>query len=78
MYGRIVLDIEGHLFDEPFEKAKARAGVAADYEIPAVALAELAEEYKHRTGSPWARRISGERACRRTGCGMDSPLGPAS
>ena len=46
MYGRIVLDIEGHLFDEPFEKAKARAGVAADYEIPAAALAELAEEYK--------------------------------
>ncbi len=46
MYGRIVLGIEGAAFDEPFDKAKDRAGVTADAELPASALADLAEEYK--------------------------------
>src|SRR5471030_2514873 len=46
MYGRIVLGIEGAAFDEPFDKAKDRAGVTSDAELPASALADLAEEYK--------------------------------
>ena len=35
MYGRIVLGIDGAPFDEPFEKAKATAGVTTDAEVPA-------------------------------------------
>src|SRR3954468_13521820 len=46
MYGRIVLGIDGHAFDEPFEKAKARAGVTNDAELPAAALKELCAEFK--------------------------------
>ncbi len=46
MYGRIVLGIDGAAFDEPFEKAKAKAGVANDAEIPADALAELCTQFK--------------------------------
>ena len=47
MYGRIVLGLEAHLFDEPFEKAKAQAGVTSDAEVPAAVLQELCETYKH-------------------------------
>src|SRR5579864_2513714 len=43
MYGRIVLGIDGALFDEPFEQAKERSGAASDAEIPAKALRDLAE-----------------------------------
>src|SRR3954452_5867704 len=46
MYGRIVLGIDGHAFDEPFEKAKARAGVTNDADLPAAALKELCAEFK--------------------------------
>jgi pyruvate,orthophosphate dikinase len=46
MYGRIVLGIEGLAFDEPFDKAKDRAGVTSDADLPSSALADLAEEYK--------------------------------
>jgi pyruvate, orthophosphate dikinase len=46
MYGRIVLGIDGAAFDEPFEKAKAKAGVAHDAEVPADALADLCTEFK--------------------------------
>ena len=46
MYGRIVLDIAAVEFDEPFEKAKAAAGVKSDADIPARYLAELCDEYK--------------------------------
>ena len=46
MYGRIVLDVPALEFDEPFEKAKAAAGVKSDAEIPAEYLADLCEEYK--------------------------------
>src|SRR3954468_19874690 len=46
MYGRIVLGIDGAAFDEPFEKAKAKAGVAHDAEVPADALADLCTELK--------------------------------
>jgi pyruvate, orthophosphate dikinase len=57
MYGRIVLGIESAEFDEPFEKAKAKSGVASDAEVPADALADLVEEYKaivrRHTGRPF-------------------------
>jgi pyruvate,orthophosphate dikinase len=60
MYSRIVLGLEAASFDEPFEKAKARAGVTADYEIPAAVLRELAEEYKavvrSETGHPFPQK----------------------
>ena len=46
MYGRIVLGIDGAAFDEPFDAAKERAGVTSDAELPATALADLADEYK--------------------------------
>jgi pyruvate,orthophosphate dikinase len=46
MYGRIVLGIDASEFDEPFEKAKFKAGVASDAEIPADVLADLVDEYK--------------------------------
>src|SRR5215471_18093623 len=46
MYGRIVLGIDAEAFDEPFEKAKAAAGITSDAELPASALAELCTEFK--------------------------------
>jgi pyruvate, orthophosphate dikinase len=46
MYGRIVLGIEGDLFERPFEAAKKAAGAKSDAEIPAGALSDLCEEYK--------------------------------
>src|SRR3954447_13883291 len=59
MYGRIVLGIDGAAFDEPFEKAKAKAGVAHDAEVPADALADLCTELKavvkEHTGKPFAQ-----------------------
>ncbi len=57
MYGRIVLGLEGALFDEPFERAKGRIGVKSDAEVPAGALEDLCEEYKSvvekETGRPF-------------------------
>ena len=57
MYGRIVLGLDGELFDHPFDAAKERAGVASDAELPAGALQELCEEYKRvveaETGKPF-------------------------
>src|SRR3982074_1863236 len=54
--GRIVLDIDGHAFEEPFEKAKVAAGVRTDAELPASYLKELCEQYKatlkEETGKP--------------------------
>ena len=60
MYGRIVLGVDAEAFDEPFEKAKAAAGVTSDAELPARALAELCEEYKaivhQHTGRPFPQK----------------------
>jgi pyruvate,orthophosphate dikinase len=57
MYGRIVLDIDGHLFDKPFDEAKEAVGVASDAELPAETLRSLAEAYKavvaDATGRPF-------------------------
>ena len=46
MFGRIVLDIPGHAFDEPFETAKARLGAKLDTDLEADALREIADEFR--------------------------------
>ena len=46
MYGRIVLDVPAEEFEEPFDKAKAKAGVDNDAEIPAPVLADLVKTFK--------------------------------
>ncbi len=57
MYGRIVLDIAGAEFDEPFEAAKEKAGTTSDAAVPVGALRELVEQYKEtvarHTGVPF-------------------------
>ena len=57
MYGRIVLGVPGEEFDERFEAAKAASGAATDADIPATALADLAEDLKQvvakHTGEPF-------------------------
>jgi pyruvate,orthophosphate dikinase len=57
MYGRIVLGIEAHVFDEPLEAAKHGAGAATDADIPADVLESLCEAYKaavaRETGKPF-------------------------
>jgi pyruvate,orthophosphate dikinase len=60
MYGRIVLDVDGELFDAPLELARETAGVAYDHEIPAEALRELCDQYKtsikDATGKPFPQK----------------------
>lgn len=46
MYGRIVLGIDGTLFEHPFEEAKKSAGVKNDATLPAESLRTLCETYK--------------------------------
>jgi pyruvate,orthophosphate dikinase len=46
MYGRIVQSIPAEAFDEPFDKAKEKANVKDDSQIPADALRDLVEDYK--------------------------------
>ena len=46
MYGRIVLGLDAAAFDEPFEKAKADAGVTSDAAVPAERLQDLVAELK--------------------------------
>ncbi len=46
MYGRIVLGIDGAIFDEAFEKAKADSGTTSDAEVPAARLEALVEQLK--------------------------------
>src|SRR5207237_1309393 len=57
MYGRIVLDIEGAEFDQPFDAAKERSGAPSDATIPASYLADLCEVFKRvvetHTGAPF-------------------------
>jgi pyruvate, orthophosphate dikinase len=45
MYGRIVLDVDGALFEHPLEAAKAKAGTKSDAELSAAALKALCKEY---------------------------------
>jgi pyruvate, orthophosphate dikinase len=53
MYGRIVLNLDGHKFDYLLENEKKEHGAAADAQLPVAALRKLCEEYKElvRIGS---------------------------
>jgi pyruvate, orthophosphate dikinase len=46
MYGRIVLGIDGELFDRGLDEARDAAGVEGDADLPADALRELCATYK--------------------------------
>ncbi len=46
MYGRIVMGVEGELFDHPLEAAKAKAGVKDDSDLTAKALKDLCKQYQ--------------------------------
>ncbi len=60
MYGRIVLGIDGDLFEHPLESAKEKAGVRTDAELSAKALTQLCDDYKKvvekATGEPFPQR----------------------
>ena len=51
MYGRIVLGIDGAVFEHALDKAKEVAQVKTDADIPASALKELCEVYKKAVAS---------------------------
>ena len=57
MYGRIVLGVDGEVFEHALDKAKAVAKAKTDADIPALALKELCEVYKKAvavaTGKPF-------------------------
>ena len=57
IFGDVVLGIARRAFDELLERAKARAGVQSDAQVPADALRELTAEMKQvvaeRTGRPF-------------------------
>ena len=57
MYGRIVLGLDGAVFEHALEEAKAAAHVNTDADIPASALKDLCEVYKKAvataTGKPF-------------------------
>jgi pyruvate, orthophosphate dikinase len=46
MYGRIVMGVDGELFDHPLEAAKAKAGVKSDSDLTAKALKDLCKQYQ--------------------------------
>ena len=46
MYGRIVLGVDGALFEHPLEEAKHKAGVRTDAELNAAALKKLCTQYQ--------------------------------
>jgi len=60
MYGRIVLGVEGALFDEPLEEEKAKVKVKTDAELTAEALKELCVTYvkivEKATGQPFPQK----------------------
>ena len=57
MYGRIVLGLDGAIFEHALDKAKEVANAKTDADIPATALKELCEVYKKAvataTGKPF-------------------------
>ena len=64
MYGRIVLGVDGHLFEEPLEAAKEKVGTTNDAELPAATLKQLCKSYlavvKKATGEPFPQRPSAQ------------------
>ena len=67
MYGRIVLGVDGHVFEGPLDEAKRAAGVTTDADLSADVLRGLCEAYKsavaRETGKPFpqdpARQLRG-------------------
>ncbi len=67
MYGRIVLGVDGHVFEGPLDEAKRAAGVTTDAYLSADVLRGLCETYKsavaRETGKPFpqdpARQLRG-------------------
>ena len=57
MYGRIVLGVPGEKFDQRFEQGKHRSGAESDAAVPAMELADMADDFKAiveaHTGSPF-------------------------
>ena len=60
MYGRIVLGIDGELFDHPLEQAKSTVGAKSDAELSADTLRDLCDQYqqvvKKVTGQPFPQK----------------------
>ena len=60
MYGRIVLGVDGELFEHPLEAAKKKAKAKTDADLTADALKELCEHYKavvkDATGKPFPQQ----------------------
>jgi pyruvate,orthophosphate dikinase len=60
MYGRIVLGVDGHHFEEPLEAAKAKTGVRTDAELTSAVLKDLAKQYlkivEKQTGTPFPQK----------------------
>ena len=57
MYGRIVLGLDGEVFEHELDKARTKAKAKTDADIPAAALRQLCEVYKKavadQTGKPF-------------------------
>ena len=64
MYGRIVLGVDGAVFEHPLEKAKAKAKVATDAELTPAVLKKLCEQYlaavAKATGKPFPQDPMGQ------------------
>jgi pyruvate, orthophosphate dikinase len=62
MYGRIVLGVDGALFEHPLEAAKEKLGTQNDADLPAPVLRQLCKTYlsvvKKATGEPFPQRPS--------------------
>ena len=60
MYGRIVLGLDGALFEHPLEDAKHKAGVRTDAELSSAVLKSLCAAYldvvKRETGKPFPQK----------------------
>ena len=60
MYGRIVLGVDGALFEHPLDDAKHRAGVKTDAELSSAALKDLCRTYldvvKKETGKSFPQK----------------------
>jgi pyruvate,orthophosphate dikinase len=60
MYGRIVLGVDGEVFEHPLEAAKEKAGVRSDNELVPEVLRTLCEQYKaaieKATGAPFPQK----------------------
>ncbi len=57
MYGRIVLDVDGELFDHPLEEAKRRSNVKTDAELSAAELKKLCRPLQGRRQGPHRQAV---------------------